>query len=76
MICFDDGFVESYFKESFKMSIYLLVFIVCDFVYKEFYMKSGKWVCVLCFFYVFLFVLWCVMIISCVWCDESLVISF
>lgn len=41
----DDGFVESHFKESLKMSTYLLAFIVCDFAYKETHLKSGKKVC-------------------------------
>ena len=41
----DDGFVESHFEESLKMSTYLLAFIVCDFAYKESHLKSGKKVC-------------------------------
>lgn len=43
----DDGFVESHFEESLKMSTYLLAFIVCDFAYKESHTKSGKKVCML-----------------------------
>ena len=42
----DDGFVESHFEESLKMSTYLLAFIVCDFAYKESHSKSGKKVCI------------------------------
>ena len=51
----DDGFVESHFKESLKMSTYLLAFIVCDFAYKETHLKSGKKVCLSGCFQVVLF---------------------
>ena len=72
----DDGFVESHFKESLKMSTYLLAFIVCDFAYKESHTKSGKKVCVLCCLHGFLFAPFCATLISCVRRDESLVARF
>jgi len=38
----DDGYLESHFKETVKMSTYLLAFIVCDFAYKESHTKRGN----------------------------------
>lgn len=38
----NDGFLESHFKETVKMSTYLLAFIVCDFAYKESHTKRGN----------------------------------
>ena len=72
----DDGFVESHFEESLKMSTYLLAFIVCDFAYKESHTKSGKKVCMLRCLHAFLFAQHCSTIISCVRCDGGLVTRF
>ena len=60
----EDGFVESHFEESLKMSTYLLAFIVCDFAYKESHTKTGKKVLILCCLHAFLFVLYCNAVIS------------
>ena len=44
----NDGFLESRFQETVKMSTYLLAFIVCDFAYKESHTKRGNKVCKNC----------------------------
>lgn len=51
----NDGFLESRFKETVKMSTYLLAFIVCDFAYKESRTKRGNKVCKMVILFVFLF---------------------
>ena len=51
----NDGFLESRFKETVKMSTYLLAFIVCDFAYKESHTKRGNKVCKMVILFTFLF---------------------
>ena len=51
----NDGFLESRFKETVKMSTYLLAFIVCDFAYKESHTKRGNKVCRNCHSFSFFF---------------------
>lgn len=60
----DDGFVESHFEESLKMSTYLLAFIVCDFAYKESHTKTGKKVFIFWCRHVFLLAPYCTTVIS------------